>query len=137
MKVVFLSLASIIALSGCSTANNKIKENKSSKTTLVKEIDSYGVERFSFSVDFMKQDNEEPKAKPGKTRRRLNPQRVQGSSKKAPAEQKVASQSNLEQQALAILGKSLNKKKWCTYGYEVDEKYWQNSTFRILGHCID
>ncbi|MBU2968835.1 hypothetical protein KO527_05660 [Pseudoalteromonas sp. C2R02] len=137
MKVIFLSLAVAIVLSGCSTASNKKNEEQSSKTTLIKEIDVDGIERFSFSADFTIQENDTLKPKQAKKRRRLNPQRVQGSSKQEPVEQESKNQSSLEQKALSMLDKNLNQKKWCSYGYELDEKYWQNTTFRILGHCID
>lgn len=137
MKVVLLSLATVIGLSGCSTAKNKKNEAKSSKTTLIKEIDVDGVERFSFSADFTIQESEALKPKQAKKRRRLNPQRVQSTSKKEPVDLESKNQSTLEQKALSMLDKNLNQKKWCTYGYELDEKYWQNTTFRILGHCID
>ena len=137
MKVIFLSLAVAIVLSGCSTASNKKNEEQSSKTTLIKEIALDGIERFSFSADFTMKDNDALKPKQAKKRRRLNPQRVQGSSKKEPIDQESKNKSSLEQKALSMLDKNLNQKKWCTYGYELDEKYWQNTTFRILGHCID
>lgn len=137
MKVIFLSLAVAIVLSGCSTASNKKNEEQSSKTTLIKEIDVDGIERFSFSADFTIQENDTLKPKQANQRRRLNPQRVQGSSKQEPVDQESKNQSSLEQKALSMLDKNLNQKKWCSYGYELDEKYWQNTTFRILGHCID
>ena len=137
MKVIFLSLALVLSLSGCTTTKSTKSEEKPSKATLIKEIDNHGVERFSFSAGFSAQEAEAPKSKQTKKRRRLNPQRVQGSSKKEPIEQEVKNQSTLEQKALSMLDKNLNQKKWCTYGYELDEQYWQNTTFRILGHCID
>lgn len=137
MKVIFLSLAVAIVLSGCSTVSIKKNEEQSSKTTLIKEIDVDGIERFSFSADFTIQENDTLKPKQANQRRRLNPQRVQGSSKQEPVDQESKNQSSLEQKALSMLDKNLNQKKWCSYGYELDEKYWQNTTFRILGHCID
>jgi len=133
MKVGFLSLAAIVALSACTTPSNKNNE----KATLVKEIDSQGVEYFAFSTDFLPRKNDESKSKQTIKRRRLNPQRVQSASKEVPVEQEYKSSAALEQKALSMLDKMLNQKKWCSYGYEVDEKYWQNTTFRILGHCID
>ncbi|PAJ76084.1 hypothetical protein CJF42_02280 [Pseudoalteromonas sp. NBT06-2] len=137
MKVVFLSLAAIVTLSACTTSSNKKNDSASKNETLVKEIDNHGVERFAFSIDFIPAKDEESKSKQTKKRRRLNPQRVQSISKEVPVEQKSKNSIALEQKALSMLDKMLNQKKWCSYGYEVDEKYWQNTTFRILGHCID
>lgn len=141
MKTVLLSLGIIASLSACSTASNQQPKNKSKSksinTTLKKEIDSQGVERFSFSADFIKQNNDVPKTKQAKVRRRLNPQRVQSSKQDANNKPDPSKLDMLEQTAVSMLDKGLNQKKWCTYGYKIDEKYWQNTTFRILGHCID